>query len=347
MTDKQPTGLVARQAIQKAMTITREKIVPMEFKEKLFEIIEVNIEIKELNPIFHDYKIINLSDLHLGQWLTPEYLEGVIDIVNKQNPDMVALTGDYVSYILEDVEEDLEKSLKRLNPKDISLAVLGNHDHWIGPEKIKSILKNANIKNISNDVYTLKRTNKNNEESSLHIAGVDSMMLDKEDINIVMSKLPDEGPAIMLAHEPDFADIAATTGRFALQISGHSHGGQFIIPGLNTTILRGSYSQKYPVGEYQIGDMVQYTNKGLGTNVFWLRINCAPEITVFRLKSPEINRKNGIENKTNKNKVIQIKKEKSKLIKNIDNYIKTDEISQFINDIKEDIEKNLNLKNND
>lgn len=336
MKDKQPTGLVARQAIQKAMTITREKIVPMKFKEKLFEIIEVNIEIKNLNPVFHDYKIINLSDLHLGQWLTVEYLEGVIDIVNSQKPDMIALTGDYVSYILEDLEDDLEKSLKKLNPKDISLAVLGNHDHWIGADKIRSILKNANIVDLSNDVYTLKRIDEDNKESVLHIAGVDSMMLDKEDIGAVMNKLPNEGPAIMLAHEPDFADISATTGRFALQISGHSHGGQFVIPGLNTTILRGSYSQKYPVGGYNVGDMVQYTNKGLGTNIFWLRINCAPEITVFKLKSPKVN---GI--KTNKNKIIHIKKEKSPLMKNIDNYINTEEINQFIKDIKEDIENNL------
>ena len=108
MSNEKPFGLTARQKIQKGMTITREKIVPIEFDESRYDIVEVNVEIKDLDPVFHDYKIVNLSDLHLGQWLTAEYLEGVIDIVNRQEPDMVALTGDYVSYVLDDVAEDLE-----------------------------------------------------------------------------------------------------------------------------------------------------------------------------------------------------------------------------------------------
>ena len=75
MSNEKPFGLTARQKIQKGMTITREKIIPMEFDESRYDIVEVNVEIKDLDPVFHDYKIVNLSDLHLGQWLTAEYLE--------------------------------------------------------------------------------------------------------------------------------------------------------------------------------------------------------------------------------------------------------------------------------
>ena len=100
----------------------------------------------------------------------------------------------------------------------------------------------------------------------------------------MLEKLPESGPAILLAHEPDFADISAATGRFSLQLSGHSHGGQMIIPGLGTP-FRGSEFKKYPLGRYDVGDMVQYTNRGLGTNVFWIRINCPPEITMLNLQS--------------------------------------------------------------
>jgi len=98
----------------------------------------------------------------------------------------------------------------------------------------------------------------------------------------VLAKLPPSGPAILLAHEPDFADVSATTGRFSLQISGHSHGGQLIMPGIGT-LVRAPHARKYPLGRYQIGDMVQYTSRGIGTNVFWLRVNCPPEITIFTL----------------------------------------------------------------
>ena len=331
MPSEKPMGLTARQKIQKGMTITREKIINIEFDESVYDLVEVNVEIKDLNPVFHDYKIVNLSDLHLGQWLTVEYLEGVIDIVNRQEPDMVALTGDYVSYILDDVAEDLERCLSMIEVKDGSLAVLGNHDHWNGAEEIRKILKNAGIIDVSNDVHTISRDAENGT-AELHIAGVDSMKVNKEDIDAVMMKIPEDGPAIMLAHEPDFADITATTGRFALQISGHSHGGQFIIPGLNTTILRSECSRKYPVGEYQVGDMVQYTSKGLGTNVFWLRINCAPEITIFNLKSPEVEA--DIQNKENENKNQTISVNHSKRTlptrDDIDNFLNIEDISEFI-----------------
>ena len=331
MPSEKPIGLVARQKIQKGMTITREKIINIEFDESVYDLVEVNVEIRDLDPVFHDYKIVNLSDLHLGQWLTVEYLEGIIDIVNRQEPDMVALTGDYVSYILDDVAEDLERCLSMIEVKDESLAVLGNHDHWNGAEEIRQILKNAGIIDVSNDVHSISRDAENGK-AELHIAGVDSMKVNKEDIDAVMMKIPEDGPAIMLAHEPDFADIAATTGRFALQISGHSHGGQFIIPGLNTTILRSECSRKYPVGEYQVGDMVQYTSKGLGTNVFWLRINCAPEITIFNLKSPEVEA--DIQNKENENKNQTISVNHSKRTlptrDDIDNFLNIEDISEFI-----------------
>jgi len=105
-------------------------------------------------------------------------------------------------------------------------------------------------------------------------------------LDVVLAKLPPSGPAILLAHEPDFADVSATTGRFSLQISGHSHGGQLIFPGIGT-LVRGPHAKKYPLGRYRIGEMVHYTSRGLGTNVFWIRINCPPEITVFTLASKE------------------------------------------------------------
>ena len=264
--------------MQQGMTSWRYKLFKPEFKPDDFQIEEVEVNIPGLDQAFEDYRIINISDIHLGQWITPEHLEGVVDLVNQQEPDLIAITGDFVSYIFDEVAEDLESSLNKLKPKDASVATLGNHDHWLGAHKLRSILKRCDIIDVSNDVYTLKRG-----KAQLNIAGVDSVMLNKNRLDLVMDKLPKDGPAILLAHEPDFADISSTTGRFSLQISGHSHGGQFVIPGLGT-IIRGPHFVKYPLGKYQVKDMVQYTSRGLGTNIFWFRINCDPEITVFTLK---------------------------------------------------------------
>ncbi|MDO9044381.1 MAG: metallophosphoesterase [Methanobacteriaceae archaeon] len=286
MKEKTPRALEFMQKIQRAMTRYRGKVGNSEFKASDFELIPVEVIIPDLDPLFHDYRIVNLSDIHLGQWITPHHLEGIVELVNNQNPDMITITGDFVSYILNEVEKPLERLLKLLNPKDISMAVLGNHDHWLGADRIRNILQNCDITDVSNDVFTLKRASADNN-AVLHLAGVDSVMLGKHRLDLVMEKIPSEGPAILLAHEPDFADVSSITGRFDLQISGHSHGGQFVIPGLGT-MIRGPHFIKYPLGKYQVGDMIQYTSRGLGTNVFWFRINCPPEITIFHLKSPEV-----------------------------------------------------------
>lgn len=275
-----------RKKLQLAMSKSMERIGMDRFNSHHFEIVPVDIDIPELDPIFDGFKLVHITDIHLGQWISIERLKGVMNLVNQQNPDIVAITGDFVSYAIDHLIDDLTDCLSILNPKYESIAVLGNHDHWLGADKIRKSLKESNIVDLSNDVYTLE-----NEGKELHFAGVDSVMLNKHRLDVVMDKLPDFGPAVLLAHEPDFADISSTTGRFSLQISGHSHGGQFLIPGIGT-FIRGSQFLKYPLGKYKVRNMIQYTNRGLGTNIFWIRINCAPEITVFNLRSQKENREN-------------------------------------------------------
>ena len=269
--------MMIRQGFQTFMTQTRGST---KFKPELFDLVNVNVKINDLPFTFHNYRIINLTDIHLGQWISPEYLNGVTDYVNSLNPDMITLTGDYVSYILEGYEDDLLDSFKKLKAKDGKFAVLGNHDHWAGADEIREILKQSDIVDLSNDVYTLEK-----KGEKLNISGVDSLTVGADDFDKVLEKLPNDGASILLVHEPDFAEISSKTNRFDLQMSGHSHGGQLVIPGVKTTPFRCSYSIKYPVGAYKVKNMIQYTSKGLGTNSFWLRINCKPEITQFYLKT--------------------------------------------------------------
>jgi predicted MPP superfamily phosphohydrolase len=272
-------ALLFRQKMQIAMSIFRDKLGIHEFDARDFEIVDVKVSIPDLDPSFNDYRIVHISDIHLGQWISAKRIEGVVNLVNKLKPDLVAITGDSVSYVVNEPVLEMLRFLKNLKPKDATVAVLGNHDHWVGAEEIRKVMDESKIIELENDVYTLKRGG-----AMLYIAGVDSITLEKHDLDVVLRKLPSSGPAILLAHEPDFADESAATGRFSLQLSGHSHGGQMIIPGIGTP-FRGSEFRKYPLGEYQVGNMVQYTNRGLGTNVFWIRINCPPEITILRLQS--------------------------------------------------------------
>jgi uncharacterized protein len=272
-------ALLLRQKMQMAMSAFRDKLGIHEFDPRDFEIVPLKVKIPDLDPVFNNYRIVHISDIHLGQWISRKRIEGVVNLVNKLKPDLIAITGDSVSYVVNEPVLDMMRTLKNLKPRDATVAVLGNHDHWIGAEEIRQIMDETKIIELENDVYTIDRG-----EAKLHIAGVDSITLEKHDLDAVLRKLPESGTAILLAHEPDFADVSAATGRFSLQLSGHSHGGQMIIPGIGTP-FRGSQFRKYPLGQYKVGDMVQYTNRGLGTNVFWIRINCPPEITIITLQS--------------------------------------------------------------
>ena len=264
--------------IQTAMNTTRKKINKGEFKEDSFEIVPLTIESDKISKEFDNYKIIHITDIHLGQWITKEKLDGVVDIINKLEADSIVLTGDYVSYQANEYLEDLKDALKRLKAKDAVLSVLGNHDYWTNPEAIKDVLKKSGIINLENEIYTI---NRNGEQ--LQIAGIDCVTEGNDDIRKIEENLDYDHPAIMLVHEPDFADTTCKLKPFILQLSGHSHGGQITIPWIRTPI-RGKNFRKYPSGEYKVKDMTQYTNRGLGTNMFWFRINCPPEITEIKLK---------------------------------------------------------------
>lgn len=274
---EKPQAMKIRQGIQDAMTYS---LPDKKFNPKNIDLVEIDIELDNLGWNFHNYRILNLCDIHLGQWINPEYLNDLIDYVNTLNYDLVTLTGDYVSYIIDGYDKALKESFSKLEGRDGKFGVFGNHDHWMGSDKLNKIFKDSEIVNLNNDVVMLER-----DGEKVNLAGVDSCTVCADNLDKVLAKLDNSYPTILLAHEPDFAKESSQTGKIDLQISGHSHGGQFIIPKFETTPFRGPNSTKYPVGLYRVNDMIQYTSKGLGTNSFRIRINCKPEITIITLKS--------------------------------------------------------------
>ncbi len=274
---ERPQAMKIRQDIQEAMTYS---LPNKKFREEEIDLVEIDIELDNLGWNFQNFRILNLTDIHLGQWIDPEYLEELVDYVNTLNIDLITLTGDYVSYVIDGYDESLEQSFRKLKAEYGKFGVLGNHDHWMGQDKIREIFKNSGIVDLSNDVYTLEKNG-----DFLNICGVDSCTVCADNLDKVLAKMREDTPSILLAHEPDFAKESSKTKKFDLQISGHSHGGQLIIPKFETTPFRGPDSRRYPVGLYKVGNMIQYTSKGLGTNSFRIRINCKPEITIITLKT--------------------------------------------------------------
>jgi uncharacterized protein len=240
---------------------------------------QVSLSLPHLDKEFNGYRIVQISDIHQDKWTTENRLHRVVNLIRQQQPDLVVITGDLVTADYQRFIPNLEKGLAKLTAKDRVIAILGNHDHWANPEGITKALERDGFIVLRNQVYTLSRGNKN-----LHIGGVDDVFLGKARLNKVLDELPSEGAAILLAHEPDFAVISSRTGRFDLQLSGHSHGGQVRLPILKPFALP-PQGQEYYAGLYQVGEMLQYTNRGIGVNGLHLRFFSRPEITVFNLSA--------------------------------------------------------------
>ncbi len=243
----------------------------------------VTVKLRRLASAAHGTRIAQISDIHMGGWMNAQRLQRVADVVLAEQPDVLLLTGDYlIGHIFNaNAEQSLQSLVDILAPlaKSIpSFAILGNHDYWTNPEAVREMLRLSNIRDLTNTVFTFSRGGE-----SLYLCGVDDIWEGDVRLDQVLKQLPERGAAILMAHEPDYADTSAKTGRFDLQVSGHSHGGQVVVPFYGAPILP-YLGQKYPSGLYRVGDMLQYTNRGVGMLDPPVRVNCPPEITVFTLR---------------------------------------------------------------
>ena len=253
-----------------------------------FDITHQLFHLPRLSTAFHGYRLVQITDIHADDtFMTAERLAGLVRTINQLRADVIAITGDFVTKYQPGLEHTLSE-LSNLRARNGVLGVLGNHDHPAGVEWVRACLRAGQVQELNDKTYTIQRGNQ-----MLHIVGLDDLWPKNRGIplpvwthlpllNQLTRSLPDEGAAILLVHEPDFADVAAHNGRFDLQISGHSHGGQVRIPFYGPLILP-PLSRKYPKGLYRVGNMALYTNRGLGMLAPHVRFNCRPEIAVMDL----------------------------------------------------------------
>jgi predicted MPP superfamily phosphohydrolase len=254
-------------------------IVPSGFKVET-----VHLELTRLPRAFSGFRIAQISDIHMGGWMNLARFQHVADLIVAQKPDVLFITGDFLlGHSFPDIArqwvDDLAKVLSPLAACIPSFGVLGNHDYWTNPKAVREMLRLSAVTDLTNAVFTLTR-----EGRHLHLCGVDDMKEGVIRLDKVLAQLPENSAAILLVHEPDFADRSAATGKFDLQVSGHSHGGQIVVPFYGPPVLPRT-ARKYPSGLYKVGNMFQYTNRGVGMDSFPIRFNCPPEITILELES--------------------------------------------------------------
>jgi hypothetical protein len=236
----------------------------------------IQIPLKNLDSALDGFKIVHLSDLHLFPYTTLDFIKAAVGAIQSLQPDLIALTGDYV---LESAEAifDLGPVLAGLNPRYGLYAVLGNHDLWTDRRVVRQGLEQQGIPVLTNTGRAIGVG-----RAALYVAGVDDGWSGQPDLAAALAGRPDHTPTLLLAHEPDQVDSFSADGRVSLQLSGHTHGGQVRLPGLGAPILP-HLGRKYDQGLYRVNDTWLYTNRGLG--VIWppIRFNCRPEITEITL----------------------------------------------------------------
>lgn len=241
------------------------------------EVVPLELTLPRLESAFAGFRLAQISDLHISNAVTAEDIAAAVEVVLDSQPDLVAITGDFLHYDqdLDRFTKELGAVLRNLSQNVETIAVLGNHDYWVSAAETAQMLRRAGIRLLVNQSISLSRGS-----SQLHFVGVDDVWDGKPRPREALRGVSDRGAVVLLAHEPDYADVSARNGRFDLQISGHSHGGQVIFPLIGPPI-RPYLAKKYPLGLYQVGEMFQYTNRGVGLTAPYVRLNCRPEITIF------------------------------------------------------------------
>ncbi len=192
------------------------------------------------------------------------------------HPELILLTGDFVTRVGSSEAKVLEKELARLSAPLGVYAILGNHDWWSDPAAVAGSLYRAHVTLLNNSNTRLQRAG-----ASLYLAGLEDIYF-SPDLSQTLSGVPVDGPVLLMAHEPVLADMAVKDKRIFLQVSGHTHGGQVRLLGAHPIALP-RYGGKYDAGLFQVGSLQLYVNRGIGVTLPPLRLGCRPEITLYTL----------------------------------------------------------------
>jgi uncharacterized protein len=250
-------------------------------------LVSVEAPLSRLAESWDGFRIAQLSDFHYDDYFSVVPLRRAIEIVNRLQPDLVVLTGDFVTSPLASrlarakaaaAIEPCAQLLSQLRAPSGILAVLGNHDVNTSAAHISAVLQSHAISVLQNRSICIER-----EGRRFWLAGVDDVLEGKPDLELALSGIPPAEPVVLLVHEPDWADYVAHHP-VDLQLSGHSHGGQILIPFIGAPYLP-QLGRKYPWGLQRIGSLVLYTNAGIGTILVPMRLNCPPEVTLITLRA--------------------------------------------------------------
>jgi predicted MPP superfamily phosphohydrolase len=253
---------VAKHAINEATSLTLE---------------EITITLKRLPKQLDGFRIVHLSDTHHSPFTGLDHIKRAVEFANGLQPDVFALTGDYVSHERKYIAPVAEV-LGSLRAEFGTFACLGNHDHWTDAEMVTDLFRGEGMTMLVNQGLRLEVLG-----TSFWLAGVDDHMVGKTDLKAALSgSFPDE-MKLLLAHNPVIFRRAARRN-IDLTLSGHTHGGQIKVRDPEKRILP---QRRLKAGLHRRYDSQIYITRGIGTVVVPMRYQCPPEISLLELRTAE------------------------------------------------------------
>jgi predicted MPP superfamily phosphohydrolase len=235
----------------------------------------VTFHLPGLDPAHDGLRIAQLSDIHVGPRTSPEIIRGAVEQANAFEPDLVVLTGDYLSRSPAEVEGVRDLLAGFAAP---TLAVLGNHDITVNPGGTVEALR-ANGYEVLDNAWTRLRV----RGVPLHVVGVGDSVTRHDDVTAAVRGLPPGVTPLVLAHGPRTADRLRGLERPLLCLSGHTHGGQINLP-IVTPLFLATLREPYARGRFQLGQVQLYVNRGIGMSGIRVRINAPAEVTLATLR---------------------------------------------------------------
>lgn len=250
------------------------------------------VALRNLPPQLTGFTIAQLSDLHCSALTSPKFIARAVEICNALQPDMIALTGDFISrrnsylkltgaqfWAKSELEyaEEVAGVLAHLHAPDGVFAVPGNHDHFGGNcDVIMNLLQ-------ENGVQPLVNRSTRVRNALLPVVGLDDLRAGNPQLQQAFQNVAPELPQIILSHNPRL--LPSVSKRNALMLSGHTHAGQVLLPWPPIRVKPSDVkSTPHLKGWYRLHQAQLYVNPGLGSVHFPMRFRCPPEISVFVLK---------------------------------------------------------------
>jgi uncharacterized protein len=241
-----------------------------------YEIVERTVTLPRLSPRLAGLRIVQLTDIHVGNFMKQDKLDWYVRAVNDLNPHIVALTGDFIGSSPHFIPA-CAAALEKLDSRDGVFACLGNHDYWVGAQRVTEALQAAGVQVLRNEARRLVL-----KGAALNIAGVDDPWRGQTDFDQSLSMTDPTAPTIMLCHQPDLFPAAVQRG-VDLTLAGHYHGGQIKLQFFGMAVSPAHLISEFVEGLYIRGQSQLYVSRGIGITGPPVRLNAPPEITLLHL----------------------------------------------------------------